>query len=93
MLNFKRARVETWTREKIESLTTVEVRQLEANAIRLGETEIAALCGEVLDAARAGARRCAGSRAKARRGGWYRARTRSACAASRCTTGSGAAAE
>jgi hypothetical protein len=63
MLKFKRARVETWTREKIESLTTVEVRQLEANAIRLAETEIAALCDEVLDArphGRAPVRRVAG---------------------------------
>jgi len=50
MQTFKRARVEQWTREKIESLSTPEVRQLSANALNLGEPEIAALCEEVLDA-------------------------------------------
>ena len=50
MQTFKRARVEQWTREKIESLSTPEVRQLSANALNLGEDEIAALCEEVLDA-------------------------------------------
>jgi len=48
--NFKRARVAQWTREKIEALTTPELRQLHANAVRLKETEIEAMCGEVLDA-------------------------------------------
>jgi len=47
---FQRARVAMWTKEKISSLTTPEVRQLHANAERLQETEIAALCDEVLDA-------------------------------------------
>jgi hypothetical protein len=50
MLKFRRARVEIWTREKIESLSTPELRQLSENALRLGEAELAALCGEVLDA-------------------------------------------
>lgn len=50
MLKFKRARVEMWTRDKIESLSTPELRQLSANALHLGEAELAALCGEVLDA-------------------------------------------
>jgi hypothetical protein len=50
MLKFKRARVEIWTRDKIESLSTPEVRQLGANALRLGEAELAALCDAVLDA-------------------------------------------
>ncbi|MGH8736869.1 MAG: hypothetical protein ACREU5_03915 [Burkholderiales bacterium] len=50
MLKFRRARVEMWTRDKIESLSTPELRQLSANALHLGETELAALCGEVLDA-------------------------------------------
>ncbi|MEJ2175307.1 MAG: hypothetical protein P8Y76_10485 [bacterium] len=50
MQKFKRGQVEMWTREKIESLSTVEVRQLQANALRLHETEIAALCDEVLGA-------------------------------------------
>ncbi|HYN14002.1 MAG TPA: hypothetical protein VET51_15270 [Burkholderiales bacterium] len=43
-------RAVTWTREKIDSLTTPEVRQLRANAERLQETEIAALCDAVLGA-------------------------------------------
>src|SRR5512146_301775 len=50
MLKFKRARVEIWTREKIESLSTPELRQLGVNAQGLGEAELAALCDEVLDA-------------------------------------------
>ena len=50
MLKFKRARVEIWTRDKIESLSTPELRQLSANALRLGEAELAALCDAVLDA-------------------------------------------
>ncbi len=50
MQPFQRARVATWTRDKIESLSTEEVRQLHANALRLAETEIAALCDEVLGA-------------------------------------------
>ncbi len=48
MQKFKRGRVELWTREKIESLSTAEVRQLQANALRLSEPEIAALCDNVL---------------------------------------------
>ena len=32
------------------SLSTIEVRQLQANALRLRETEIAALCDKVLGA-------------------------------------------
>ncbi len=50
MPKLTRARVESWTREKIESLTTPEVRQLGANALQLAEPEIAALCDAVLDA-------------------------------------------
>lgn len=50
MQPLKRPRVAQWTREKIESLSTLEVRQLLENAQRLAEPEIAALCGAVLDA-------------------------------------------
>lgn len=46
----QRGRVALWTREKIASLSTVELRQLRDNALRLGEPEIAALCDEVLGA-------------------------------------------
>ena len=48
MQPLQRPRVALWTREKIESLSTPEVRELRVNALRLGETEIAALCDEVL---------------------------------------------
>lgn len=43
-----RGRAALWTKEKIDLLTTPEVRNLHANAERLLETEIAALCIEVL---------------------------------------------
>ncbi len=46
----QRGRVALWSREKIASLSTVEVRQLRDNALRLNEPEIAALCDEVLSA-------------------------------------------
>ena len=49
MQNFRRSKVAMWTRDKIETLTTLEVRQLQANAVRLAETEIAAVCELVLD--------------------------------------------
>ena len=50
MHKFQRPRVALWTREKISTLTTPEVRQLRVNAARLLETEIAVLCDEVLGA-------------------------------------------
>jgi hypothetical protein len=37
-----------WTRERIEALSTAEVRQLRDNAERLGESDIVALCDDVL---------------------------------------------
>jgi hypothetical protein len=43
-----RGRAAQWTKEKIDTLTTPDVRNLHANAERLLETEIAALCIEVL---------------------------------------------
>ena len=39
-----------WTRERIEGLSTAEVRQLRDNAARLSEAEIVGLCDEVLKA-------------------------------------------
>ena len=39
-----------WTRERIEALSTAEVRQLRDNAERLGESDIVALCDDVLKA-------------------------------------------
>jgi hypothetical protein len=37
-----------WTRDRIEALSTAEVRQLRENAERLSEAEIVGLCDEVL---------------------------------------------
>ena len=37
-----------WTKERIDALTTPEIRQLRENAQRLGETEIVGLCDEIL---------------------------------------------
>lgn len=45
-----RGRAALWTKEKIDLLGTPEVRNLHANAERLMEPEIAALCLEVLAA-------------------------------------------
>lgn len=50
MQPFRTTRVPLWTRERIEALSTPEVRQLLENALRLSEPEIAAQCGAVLDA-------------------------------------------
>jgi hypothetical protein len=44
-----RGRVAKWDREKIETLSTPELRQLMANAEQLKEPEVATLCREVLD--------------------------------------------
>jgi hypothetical protein len=53
-----------WTKERIEALSTPEVRQLRDNADRLGEGEIVALCDEIVKARpRSGAK--AGGPAKA----------------------------
>jgi hypothetical protein len=45
-----RGRVAKWSKEQIDKLTTLELRALLANAERLKETEIAALCNELLGA-------------------------------------------
>ena len=51
-------RTAQWTRERIDSLSTAEVRQLRDNAERLHEAEIAALCEQVLSSRpRGGARK------------------------------------
>jgi hypothetical protein len=46
----KPGRSAAWTKERIEGLSTPEVRQLRDNAQRLSETEIVGLCDEVLKA-------------------------------------------
>ena len=45
-----RGRIAQWSREKIDTLSTPELRQLLVNAQRLKETQIAALCDELLSA-------------------------------------------
>jgi hypothetical protein len=44
-----RGRIAHWTKEKLSTLTTIELRQLLANAQRLGEPEVAALVDQLLD--------------------------------------------
>jgi hypothetical protein len=44
----KPGRSAAWTKERIDALTTPEVRQLRENAQRLSETEIVALCDEII---------------------------------------------
>jgi len=45
-----RGRVAKWSKEQIDRLSTPELRALLANAERLKEPEVAALCNELLDA-------------------------------------------
>ena len=44
-----RGRVAQWSREQIDKLSTLELRALLANAERLHEPEVAAICNELLD--------------------------------------------
>lgn len=50
MQTLARGRIAQWGREKLAALSTLELRQLLANALRLKETELAALCDELLGA-------------------------------------------
>ena len=45
-----RGRVATWSKERIDKLSTPELRALLANAERLKEAEVVALCNELLAA-------------------------------------------
>ena len=45
-----RGRISQWGREQLDKLSTPELRALLINAERLKETEVAALCTEILDA-------------------------------------------
>jgi len=45
---FKRGRADEWTSERIGRLSTPDIKQLRANAERLGELGLAALCGDLL---------------------------------------------
>lgn len=44
-----RGRVASWTKERLDKLSTDELRTLLANAQGRKETEVAALCTEILD--------------------------------------------
>ena len=44
-----RGRITKWSKEQLDKLTTPELRALLDNAERLKETEVAALCSELLD--------------------------------------------
>ena len=46
----KPGRSAAWTKDRIEGLSTAEVKQLRDNAQRLSESEIVGLCEEVLKA-------------------------------------------
>ena len=68
----KRGRAEEWTRERIAQLSAQDIRQLRANAERLNEPGVVALCSEVLVESarlhgRTGLRIDAGQRTKARK--------------------------
>ena len=45
-----RGRIAKWSKEKIGAFSTLELRQLLANAERLEEVDVAAMCRELLDA-------------------------------------------
>lgn len=53
----KHGRADDWTRERIERLPGPEIMQLRANAERLNEPDLAALCSDVLASARSSARK------------------------------------
>ena len=68
----RRGRAEEWTRERIAQLSAQDIRQLRANAERLNEPGVVALCSEVLvenarPRGRTGLRDDAAPRTKARR--------------------------
>lgn len=43
-------RAAVWTKDRIEALSTAEIRQLRDNAERLSEAEIVGICDEILKA-------------------------------------------
>jgi len=65
---FKTPRTAIWTRERVEQLGRQEVLQLQANAVRLEETELAEMCADVLKhlPARGPASKGAGTQGKPR---------------------------
>lgn len=59
---FKHGRAEEWTSERIAQLSAQDIKQLRANAERLNEPDLAALCSGVLKKAKARPRAQPGSR-------------------------------
>jgi hypothetical protein len=51
-----RGRIATWTKERLDKLSTAELQALRSNATERNEAEVAALCAEILEA-RPGVRR------------------------------------
>ena len=47
-----RGRIVTWTREQLDKLSTEDLRSLRANAEGRKETEVVALCDEILKSRR-----------------------------------------
>ena len=47
---FKPSKAQEWTRERVEQLSKQDIEQLRANANRLGETAVVAVCDEALNA-------------------------------------------
>ena len=47
-IEYKRGNAQSWTRERVEQLGKQDLQQLQANAVRLAEPELAAMCAEVL---------------------------------------------
>jgi len=56
-----------WTKDRIQTLTKPEVKQLRANAERLQEPEVVALCDEVLSGKAKAAKAAAIRPAKAKK--------------------------
>jgi hypothetical protein len=56
-----------WTKDRIQTLTKPEVKQLRANAERLQEPEVVALCDEVLSGKAKAAKAATVRPAKARK--------------------------
>jgi hypothetical protein len=56
-----------WTRERVERLSTQEMKALRANAERLGESALADLCAELIKEARSTGGKAAAARAPKRR--------------------------
>jgi len=86
-----RGRVAKWDREKLNTLSTPELRQLLVNAERLKEAEVAALCNELLSGRPRGHAPVRRHRPKGT-GPLVHAAGHSRCTASACAAGSGAAA-